>query len=258
MTGCPCTRRRWRPIPSPRCASLICRRSSWDRAWTGWATCRWPRWPAACETAREGLRRLLGGGCRVVVADAATEEHLRILAAVLRAETGIVPCGTAGLAAALAEMMAGGAKRPAPAGGEPVSPGRSWPWWAARAASPPNRSGRRCGCTPVLRGWRSIRGNSPRRGERHDRAVARAAAEAGRRLAGHGALVLTVLPDPAESCASAAPAAIAAGLGEIAGRVAAEVSLGTLYLTGGDTVGRGLPRAGGARPCGSRASPRPG
>ncbi|HBR28727.1 MAG TPA: hypothetical protein DD789_04700 [Firmicutes bacterium] len=59
-----------------------------------------------CQEVEAKLNKLCVEGCRIVVADATTNEHLKTLAeSCLCSTVKIVPCGTAGLAGALAERI---------------------------------------------------------------------------------------------------------------------------------------------------------
>jgi uncharacterized protein YgbK (DUF1537 family) len=55
---------------------------------------------------RGRLRQLAGSGARLIAADATTPAHLAALAEVAAAEPGVLPCGSAGLAWALAGILA--------------------------------------------------------------------------------------------------------------------------------------------------------
>jgi uncharacterized protein YgbK (DUF1537 family) len=59
---------------------------------------------AGAEAIRDRLQKLLEQNCRIIIADAATNSHLNYLAEVIAGETEILPCGSAGLAEAFANL----------------------------------------------------------------------------------------------------------------------------------------------------------
>lgn len=179
-------------------------------------------------------------GVQVIVVDATREEHLRALAEALLSVEGAVPCGSAGLGAAIASALGAPGKVPAP-GGVPFQASLRAPLLAvvgskseaARAQIEAARSLRPGSAWKAL----PVEALSNPAAAASDPAAegAIAALKAGRDT------VLYV-----EGGVEGDPGAIVAGLAAIAERTLEAAPVGTLYLTGGDTAKAVFDRLGAA------------
>lgn len=183
---------------------------------------------------RRRIEELRKEGARAIVVDASTDEHLGAVAAALLSVEGAVPCGSAGLGAAIARLLRPHAT-PGVEGRAPEEPpgvgGARGPLLGivgskSETARAQVETARRLRpdaawvAVPPAAFARSARGD-------FDEAVE----EAVRALGAGFDAVLYVEPGEA-----ADPRAIAAGLGELAARVVGRTAPGALYLTGGDTA----------------------
>lgn len=209
------------------------------------------------ERLRQRLEELRGAGARIVVVDAATELHLEVVAAALLAVEGAVPCGSAGLGAAIARRLRPGVT-PGAREGRAAGEGRDE---SAAQRRGPDEAGEEGSA------WGPLLGVIGSKSE-----GARAQVETARRLLPEAAWVAlppaalarrdaAVLDEAVNRAArslrdgrdavlyvergeEADPRAIAAGLGELAARAVGQASPGALYLTGGDTARSAFDRLG--------------
>lgn len=188
--------------------------------------------------------KLRAKGCRLVVADATTNEHLKNLADLcLHAPVKILPCGTAGLAGALAEKLFWPLPVKKPVAG--LAEGGVVAIIGSRSPMAGRQIQRALTKLPWLAQVVAERTAlaSIKEQDQETKKVAQKVAQA---LAGRKEGVVVCLDDnPAVKGETLAATELAAGLGKIARLVVAATGVKKLFLSGGDIAAAAIGALGG-------------
>ncbi|TCL70034.1 uncharacterized protein YgbK (DUF1537 family) [Hydrogenispora ethanolica] len=184
------------------------------------------------ERAAAALNEQIAAGCRIVAADATRAEHLDMLARLCLASAAILPCGTAGLAGALARRLF-----PGPAPATPFEADLVGPVAALIGSKSRNarlQMERALADLPWLAEIEAERIALAAIGKRPPEAE-RIAAAAGQALAsGKKGVLVRLDADPALDPGAVDASALAAGLGAVARKLAETGRFKAFYLSGGD------------------------
>ncbi len=197
------------------------------------------------ESATAVLRGLMADGCRIIVADATQPRHLDILAQIsVSFAAQLLPCGTAGLAGALARRLfaAKPADRPAL---EAADNGIVAAVIGSRSRNARLQIRRALEALPWLAESVAERAALTIAAQRPD-AIRRVVSEAKAAIAsGKRAVVIRFDDAAAVDPASLDATLLASGLGEIARLLTEEIGIKTLYLSGGDIAAGAVKALGG-------------
>lgn len=222
------------PVSDSRLATRIARTAAKPVAHLSWKVL-----DGGEESAARAVARLLGEGAVHVCFDALEERHLEAVARLfLHRFPEVLPCGAAGLAAAIVRMTASRPPGPTEAPPPPRPPGGGFLWVCGSASERLRAQAERLCASGGVHGetLSAVILGGPS-GSADGQAVLERAAE---RLARMDVLIR--LPPPAAGPKGADPDSLAQGLSRFVAALVARVSPRGLFLSGGDTAAAVLAR----------------
>ena len=187
--------------------------------------------------ARRKIHELIANNCQIIVADAIFNEHLNTLAKIIDENKGILPCGSAGLAAAFADRMVANpnSRSSAPMNEKPDNRG---PFLAVVGSKSDNAHQQVAKVRETLPMIANIEINPLALTDSQDApaTITRIVRTALIALETKHALLLSI--SSAVTLNPEGAAKIAAGLGEITRLILLQTALGGLFVTGGDIAAR--------------------